>query len=67
MKGQTVLFSINRMQSKRCHYIKEKHPKKLDAIIIIKTIRHGLKQNPNSIITNLTDMELTENEVSVLK
>ena len=30
-------------------------------------IRNGIKKNPNSIITNLTDMELTENEVSALK
>ena len=67
MKGQIILFSITRMQSKRCRYIKEKHQKKLDAIIVNKTIRDGIKKNPNSIITNLTDTELTENEVSVLK
>ena len=52
------------MQSKRCHYIKEKH-QKLDAIIVNKTICDGIKKN--CIITDLTDMELTENEVSVLK
>ena len=67
MKGQIILFSITRMQSNRCRYIKEKHQKKLDAIIVNKTIRDGIKKNPNSIITNLTDTELTENEVSVLK
>ena len=67
MKGQIILFSINRMQSKRCLYIKEKHQKNLDAIIVNKTIRNGIKKNPNNIITNLTDMELTKNEVSVLK
>ena len=55
------------MQSKRCHYIKEKHQKKLDGIIVNKTICDGIKKNPNSIITNLTDMELTENELSVSK
>ena len=60
MKGQIILFSITRMQSKRCRYIKEKQ-KKFDAIIVNKTIRDGIKKNPNSIITNLTDTELTEN------
>ena len=55
------------MQSKRCHYTKEKHQRKLDAIIVNKTICVGIKKNPNCIITDLTDMELTENEVSVLK
>ena len=67
MKGQIILFSINRMQSKHCHYIKEKHQKKLDANIVNKTIRDGIKKNPNSIITNLTHMELTESELSVVK
>ena len=67
MKGQIILFSITRMQSNRCRYIKEKHQKKLDAIIVNKTINDGIKKNPNSIITNLTDTKLTENEVSILK
>ena len=68
MKGQIILFSITRMQSNRCRYIKEKHQKKLDAIIVNKMICDGIKKNPNSsIITNLTDTELTENEVPVLK
>ena len=67
IKGQIILFSINRMQSKPCQYIKEKHQKKLDATINNKTIRDGIKKTPNSIIANLTDMELTESEVSVLK
>ena len=66
-KGQIILFSINRMQSKHCHYINKKHQKKLDAIIVNKTIRYGIKKNPDSIITNSIDMELTENEVSILK
>ena len=30
-------------------------------------IRECIKKNPNIIITNLTDMKLTENEVSILK
>ena len=67
MKGQIILFSINRMQSKRYDYIKEKHQKKLNTITVNKTIRDGIKKNPNSIITNLTDMELTESEASVIK
>ena len=67
MKGQIILFSINRVQSKRYDYIKEKHQKKLDTIIVNKTIRDGIKKNPNSITTNLTDKELTESEASVIK
>ena len=66
MKGQIILFSINRMQSKPCHYIKENHQKKLDVIIVNTRIRDGIKKNHSSIVTNLTDMELTESEVSVL-
>ena len=64
IKGQIILFSINRMQCKHCHYIKGKQKKKLDAIIVNKVIRDGIK---TVLSTNLTDMELTEIEVSVLK
>ena len=52
------------IKEKHKSYIKEKHQKKLDAIIVNKTTRDGIKKNPNSIITNLTDKELTENEIS---
>ena len=41
--------------------------KKPDAVIVNKTIRDGIKKNPNVVITNLTDMELIENKVSFLK
>ena len=46
---------------------KRKTSEKADAIIVTKTIRDCIKKKLNSIITNLTDMELTENEVSVIK
>ena len=55
------------MQYNHCRCIKEKHQKKLDAIIVNKAIRGGIKENPNSIITNLTDVQLTESEASFLK
>ena len=35
--------------------------------IVNKTIRNGIKKNSNSVITNLTDAELTESEVPALK
>ncbi|XP_066913068.1 uncharacterized protein [Clytia hemisphaerica] len=67
MKYKLILFSINRLQDNICKKTKSRHQKKLDALIINKRVLDGIAPNPNSIITNLTDFELTETEIEVLR
>ena len=43
------------------------HKKKSDALIISKWTHHGVSNNPNSIIANLLNVELNEDEISFLK
>ena len=62
-----IVFSVNRLQSNICKKTKFRHQKKLDALIINKRVLDGIAPNPNSIITNLTDFELTETEIKVLR
>ena len=44
-----------------------RHKKKLDALIINQWTHHGVNNNPNSIIANLFNVELNEDEISFLK
>ena len=39
----------------------------MDALIINKRIHDGVKENPNDLITNLAGVELTPDEIDVLK
>ena len=67
MKRKLVIFSINRLQSILCKETLNRHEKKLDTLIVNKCVTEWIKPNPNKIITNLTNCELTENEVEVLR
>ena len=67
MKRKLLLFSIDRLKSNICNTTKERHQRKLDALIVNKKIVEGIKPNPNDLITNLTDIELTDDEVEVLR
>ena len=62
-----ILFSVKRLQSNRCKIVLARHEKKLDALVINKRIHDGVNNNPNSIITNLSNAELNEDEICVLK
>ncbi|XP_066924963.1 uncharacterized protein [Clytia hemisphaerica] len=67
MKYKLILFSVNRLQDNICKTTKTRHEKKLDALIINKRVFDGIAPNPNSLITNLTDFELNEKEIEVLR
>ena len=47
--------------------MKERHQKKLDNLKINKGVNDGKWKNPNQIITNLSDIELNDEEIAVLK
>ena len=63
MKAQLILFSVKRLQSNRWKAVLARHEKKLDALIINKRIHDGVNNNPNSIITNLSNVELNEDKI----
>ena len=67
MKGNLIIYSINRLQEGICNKTRKRHVKKLDALVINKRIIDGIKPNPNNLVTNLTSFELTEDEVEVLR
>ena len=47
--------------------IKKRHSKKLDALIFEKKMKDGLHNNPNDLITKLSERILSNVEVEILK
>ena len=67
MKGTLVIYSIKQQQNKLYKKTKERHQKKLYNLVINKRINDGIRKNPNQTITNLSDIELNDDEIAVLK
>ena len=67
IKGKLIVYSIGRLQLNICKRATQCHEKKLDVLIINKHIMDGIKPNPNKIVTNLANFELSADEVSVLR
>ena len=66
-KYHSILFSINRLQSKKTHLIELRHQEKHDNLIIEKRLCDCTQRNPNEIIKNLTNIALTQDNISVLE
>ena len=67
LKYNSILFSVNRLQSQKTHFIELQHQKKHDNLIIEKRLYDYTQRNPNKIITNLTNFTLTQNKISLLE
>ena len=67
MIGTLVIYSIKQQQNKLCQKKKERHQKKSDNLVINKRIKDGIQKNRNETITNLSDIELNNDEIAVLK
>ena len=67
IKGKLIVYSVDRFQSNVCKRTTQRHEKKLDALIVNKHIMDGIKPNPNQLVTNLANFELSADEVSVLR
>ena len=67
MRRKLIIFSINRLESILCNETSNRHKKKFDTLIVNKCVTEGIKPNPNKIIMNITNCELKESEVEVLR
>ena len=67
IKGKLIVYSIGPLQSNVCKRTMQRHEKKLDGLIINKHIMDDIKPNPNELVTNLANFELSADEVSVLR
>ena len=65
MKYHIINYSVNKLQEKQTKVIKDCHLKKFDALLVNKCIQDGIHNNLNLLITNLTNTDLTDEEVSI--
>ena len=66
MKFNVFKISIRRLIDREREKVKERHNKKLDKLRVESAMKNGTKNNPNNLITNLTDETLTKEETDVL-
>ena len=67
MKYHSIIYSLNRSQGSKTCIIEKCHQNKYDNLLIEKRLRDGIQQNPTKIITNLTNIDLSNDEISVLE
>ena len=67
LKSHCILFFVIRLQSMQTHLIELRHQKKHDNLIIEKRLCDCTQGNKNKIITNVTNITLTQDGISVLE
>ena len=67
MKRSLMKFSINHLISNKLVEIQIRHGRKLNNLIMEKRIQEGIHNNPNNLITNLTNVTLSNNKIEILK
>ena len=67
MKRFLIKFSINRLISNKLVEIQIRRDRKFNNLIMEKRIQEGIHNNPNDLITNLTNVNFSNNEVKILK
>ena len=66
-KQHVLKIAINRAEYKKENIIKKRHLKKFNALLHERNQIDGIASNPNSIITNLSNRTLSNDEYNVLK
>ena len=66
MKRALIKFFINHLISNKLIVVQLRHHEKLENLIIEKRIQDGIHNNPNEVITNLTDTNLYNYEIEIL-
>ena len=67
MKYHSIIYSLNRLQSSKTCIIEKRHQKKYDNLLIEKRLLDDIQQNRNKIIANLTNIDLSNDEISTLE
>ena len=62
-----IKFSINRLLYNKLLEIPTRHNKKFNNMIMEKQVQEGIHNNPNDLITNFTNVTLSNNEIKILK
>ena len=66
MKRFLMKFSINRLLSNKLVEIQIRHDRKFNNLIMEKRIQEGIHNNSNDLITNVTNVTLSNNKIEIL-
>ena len=64
-KHHSIIYSLNRLQNPKTSIIEKRHQKKYN-LLTEKRLQDGIQQNLKTIMTNLTNINLSNDEISVL-
>ena len=67
MKYYSIICSLNHLWNSKTSIIEKLHQRKYDNLLIEKRLQDGIQQNPNKIITNFTNINVSNDEISVLE
>ena len=67
MKAKLIIFSVNRLTNQEKKKIGHSHSNKLHRLLDMKSVAEKLETNPNETIVNLSGLELTSDQVEVLR
>ena len=67
MKAKLIIFSVNRLMNQEKKKIGQRHSNKLQRLLDMKSVAEKLETNPNETIVNLSGLELTSDQVEVLR
>ena len=66
MKRYLIKFSINRLLSNKLVEIQIRQDRKFNNLIMEKQIQEGIHNSPNYLITNLTNVTVSNKEIEIL-
>ena len=66
MKAKLIIFSTNRLLYREKNKISQRHAKKFQRLMDMKTAADKLENNPNEVIVNLSGQKLTPEQTEVL-
>ena len=67
MKRYWIKFSINRLISNKPVERQTRHDRKFSNLIMKKCIQEGIHKNPSDLITNFTNVTLSNSKIKILK
>ena len=65
MKYHSIIYYLVRLQNSKIFLIEKRHQKKYDNLLTEKRLQDSIQQNPSKIMTNLTNINVSNDKISV--
>ena len=65
MKYHSIIYYLNHLQNSKTFVIEKRHQKKYGNLLTEKRLQDSIQQNPSKIMTNLTNINVSNDKISV--